>query len=75
MSTNNGKFSDNLIEHALGLEVHGTAINQSIAHHHLQIHDFQSYLLTITSFLMIWLGVLLAKGCVVEIGRSYLSLR
>ena len=75
MFADNGKLFDDLVGHALGLGVRGAAINQPIAHHHLEPHCLQPYLLTMTSSLMIWLGALWAKRCVVEIGRSYLSLR
>ena len=75
MSSDNDELSDDLVGHALGLGVRGAAINQPIAHHHLQPHRLQPCPLTMTSSLMIWLGALWAKGCVVEIGRPYLSLK
>ena len=58
MSADNGQLSDDLVGHALGLGVRGAAINQRIAHHHLQPHRLQPCLLTMTSSLMIWLGAL-----------------
>ena len=75
MSVDNGKLSDNLVGHALSLGVRGVAINQPIAHHHLQPYRPQPCPLTMTSSLIILLGTLWAKGCVVENGGSYLSLR
>ena len=35
MFSPNGKLSDDLVGHALGLGVRSAAINQLIAHHHL----------------------------------------
>ena len=35
MCNNIGKLSNDLIEHPLGPEVHGAAIEQPIAYHHL----------------------------------------
>ena len=70
----NNELSDDLVKHALSLGVRGATINQLIAHHHLQPQHPQPYPLTMTSSLIIWLGALWAKGCVVEIGKSYLSL-
>ena len=75
ISADNGKLSDDLIGHALGLGVRDVAINQPIAHQHLQPYCPQLYPLTITSFLTILLRAFWAKECVVEIGGSYLSLR
>ena len=75
MSSANRKLSDDLVGHALGLKVRDAAINQPIAHHHLQPHHPQLCPLTMTSFLMIWLGALWAKRCVIKIGGPYLSFR
>ena len=58
MSADNGKLSEDLVGHALGLGVYGPAINQPIAHHHLQPHRPQPCPLTMTSFSMILLGAL-----------------
>ena len=74
MSFANDKLFDDLVGHALGLRVRGAGINQLIAYHHLQPHRPQPCPLTMTSSLMIWLGALWAKGCVIEIGGPYLSL-
>ena len=74
MFSDNGKFSDDLVGHVLGLLVRGAAIYQPIAYPHLQSHCFQPSPLTMTSSLMIWLSALWAKGCVVEIGKFYFNL-
>ena len=74
MSADNGELFDDLVGYALGLGVRDAAINQRIAHHHLQLYRPQPGPMTMRSFLMIWLGAYWAKGCVVEIGGSYLSL-
>ena len=74
MFSDNDELFDDLVGHALGIGVRGAAIYQPIAHHHLQTPRPQPGSLTMTSFLMIWLGALWAKGCVVEIGGFYLSL-
>ena len=35
MYADNGKLSDDLVGHVVGLRVHGAAINHLIAYHHL----------------------------------------
>ena len=73
LSANNGKLSDDLVGHTQGLGLRGVAINQPIAHHYLQPHCSQPCPLRMTCSLMMCLGAFWAKGCVVEIGGSYLS--
>ena len=58
ISADNGELSDDLFGHALGLGVRGAAINQPIAHNHLQPHCLQPCPLIMMSSLMIWLGAL-----------------
>ena len=68
------EFFDDLVRLALGLAVSNTTIYQPISHHHLKPHCFQPYPPIMTSSLIIWLGALWAKECMVEIGGSFLSL-